>query len=68
MFRVTPAVFHTNRTETLIAVGGARDLTLGPRKCTVGLLILYRISEDGSRLELVHKVSLLENKKGCFFY
>ena len=38
-------------------VGTARDLTLNPRTCSGGSLILFKLTPDGAKLEHVHTVS-----------
>jgi splicing factor 3B subunit 3 len=43
--------------EWFVVVGTARDLTLAPKTCSGGSLILFRMSPDGSKLEHVHSVS-----------
>ena len=43
--------------EWYVVVGTARDLTLAPRTCSGGSLVLFRISPDGTKLEHVHTVS-----------
>ena len=45
-------------TEWYVVVGTAKDLTLAPRSCSGGSLILFRFSPDGSKLEHMHTVSL----------
>ena len=42
--------------EWYVVVGTARDLTLAPRTCSGGSLILFRMSQDGTKLEHVHSV------------
>jgi hypothetical protein len=55
---VNCCVFQANPVESLIIVGGARDLDLQSRKSSAGLLFAFRITQtdDGLGLELVHKV------------
>ena len=43
-------------TEWYVVVGTAKDMTLSPRTCSGGALVLFRLSPDGSRLEHVHTV------------
>ena len=43
--------------EWYVVVGTARDLTLTPRTCSGGSLILFRMTPDGTKLEHVHTVS-----------
>ena len=40
-----------------MVVGTARDLTLTPRTCSGGSLVLFRLSPDGTKLEHIHTVS-----------
>ncbi|KAJ2323301.1 pre-mRNA-splicing factor rse1, partial [Coemansia sp. RSA 2702] len=40
--------------ETYVAVGCARDLALAPRRCTEAAIRLYRWTQSGTQLELVH--------------
>lgn len=40
--------------EWYVVVGTARDLTLTPRTCSGGSLILFRMTPDGTKLEHVH--------------
>jgi hypothetical protein len=44
--------------EVFVIVGTAKDLKLHPRSCSGGFLHVYRIINDGTKLELVHKVTL----------
>ena len=44
--------------EWYVVVGTAKDLTLSPRSCSGGALVLFRLSPDGSRMEHVHTVSV----------
>ncbi|CAI8056002.1 Splicing factor 3B subunit 3, partial [Geodia barretti] len=44
--------------EWFVVVGTARDLTLAPKTCSGGSLILFRMSPDGSKLEHVHSTPL----------
>ena len=43
--------------EWYVVVGTARDLTLNPRTCSGGSLILFKLTPDGAKLEHVHTVS-----------
>ena len=40
---------------TYVVVGTSRDLSLAPRQCSGGFLYTYRLVDDGSHMELVHK-------------
>ena len=44
-------------TEWYVVVGTARDLSLSPRSCSGGSLVLFRFSADASKLEHIHTVS-----------
>ena len=50
--------------EWYVVIGTARDLTLAPRTCTGGSLILFRMSLDGTKLEHIHSVSTRVLKHG----
>ena len=43
--------------EWYVVIGTARDLVLAPRSSSGGSLILFRMSQDGTKLEHVHSVS-----------
>ena len=44
-------------TEWYVVVGTAKDLSLSPRACSGGSLILFKFSPDATKLEHVHTVS-----------
>lgn len=44
--------------ELTLVVGTAADTQLTPRTCTSGFLRTYLLKEDGTDLELLHKVSI----------
>ena len=44
-------------TEWYVVVGTATQMTLSPRTCSGGSLVLFKLSPDGSKLEHVHTVS-----------
>ena len=43
-------------TEWYVVVGTAKDLSLSPRACSGGSLLLFKFSPDASKLEHVHTV------------
>lgn len=43
-------------TEWYVVVGTAKDMTLSPRTCNGGALVLFKLGPDGSKLEHVHTV------------
>ncbi|KAI9020517.1 CPSF A subunit region-domain-containing protein [Hyaloraphidium curvatum] len=57
-FCVTIAVFAANPTEALVVVGTGKDVVLSPRTCSSGFIRLYRIVDEGRRLELLHATAL----------
>ena len=42
-----------------MVVGTARDMTLSPRTCSNGALVLFKLTSDYTKLERVHTVSSL---------
>jgi len=42
--------------EVFVAVGTAADLRLNPRKCSSGFIHIYRLVENSTKLQLLHKV------------
>ena len=44
-------------TEWYVVVGTASHMTLSPRACSGGALVLFKLSPDGVKLEHVHTVS-----------
>ncbi|KAJ3054091.1 Splicing factor 3B subunit 3 [Rhizophlyctis rosea] len=57
-FCVTTCVFNNQNGESYVVVGAATDVSLSPRACTSGSLHVYRFSEDGTNLELLHKTTV----------
>ena len=47
-------------TEWFIVVGTANHMTLSPRACSGGALVLFKLSLDGAKLEHVHTVSVCD--------
>lgn len=47
-----------NDAEWYVVVGTAKDMTLSPRTCSGGALVLFRLNPEGSKLEHVHTVSI----------
>ena len=43
-------------TEWYVVVGTASHMTLSPRTCSGGSLVLFKLSPDGAKLEHVHTV------------
>lgn len=52
---VVPSAAKGN--ELHLVVGTAANTRLAPRTCSSGVLRVYKFNEDGTGLELVHKVS-----------
>lgn len=46
--------------EWFIVVGIANHMTLSPRACSGGALVLFKLSSDGAKLEHVHTVSVYD--------
>ena len=53
-----------------MVVGTARELTLSPRSCAGGALVLFKISSDATKLDHVHTVttSTLNSHSNYFKY
>jgi len=58
-FSLAIVPFEARNNELLLVVGTAQDTLLSPRSCTSGFLRVYKFTEDGADLELVHKVGIL---------
>ena len=50
--------FEARENELHLVVGTAQDTLLLPRSCTSGFLRVYKFTDDGADLELVHKVNI----------
>jgi splicing factor 3B subunit 3 len=55
-FSIAVVPFSARNNELLLVVGTAQDTRLNPRSCTTGFLRTYRFTEEGTGLELLHKV------------
>ncbi|XP_071784938.1 splicing factor 3B subunit 3-like [Asterias amurensis] len=47
--------FASRGDDTFVLVGTAKDVTLSPRTCSGGFIHAYQLTEDGKKLELLHK-------------
>lgn len=48
-----------NRGDTAyVLVGTVKDLVLNPRSCSGGFVHVYEVSEDGEKLEFLHKTAV----------
>jgi splicing factor 3B subunit 3 len=63
-FSLAIVTFAARGSELFLVVGTAQDTFLSPRSCTSGFLRTYRFTNDGTGLELLHKVRALDS---CFF-
>lgn len=50
--------FANREDETHVLVGTAKDVTLSPRTCSGGAIHTYLLTEEGKKLEFLHKVRL----------
>jgi len=53
-FSICTCVFHDHN-EVFIVIGTAKDLILHPRSCSSGFIHVYRMTENNTKLSLVHK-------------
>jgi len=53
---VTVCTFQSHPDDPFLIVGTAQDVVLAPRNCSNGFLHVYKFTENGTSLELVHKV------------
>ena len=51
-------VFHDTRGEPYLIVGTVKDLRPNPKAAKGGALLTFRFTDDGTKLELVHKTVL----------
>jgi splicing factor 3B subunit 3 len=58
-FSLAVVPFEARSNELHLVVGTAQDTLLSPRSCTSGFLRVYKFTDDGTDLELVHKVRIL---------
>jgi splicing factor 3B subunit 3 len=58
-FSLAIVPFEARSNELLLVVGTAQDTLLSPRSCTSGFLRVYKFTEEGADLELLHKVGIL---------
>jgi splicing factor 3B subunit 3 len=63
LFSITTVNFHSHNNEQFLVVGTAKDANLAPRTCSSGYLYVYQFSEDGNKLNLLHKVKHLNCNK-----
>ncbi|RDX46072.1 hypothetical protein OH76DRAFT_1531965 [Lentinus brumalis] len=54
-FSLAMVSFAACNNEVHLVVGTAQDAFLAPRSCTSGFLRTYKFTEEGRRLELIHK-------------
>jgi splicing factor 3B subunit 3 len=59
-FSLAVVPFAARGGELLLVVGTAQDTLLSPRSCTSGFLRSYRFTNDGTGLELLHKVCIFD--------
>lgn len=52
-------------TEWYVVVGTAKDMTLSPRTCSGGALVLFKLNPEGSKLEHVHTVCFVVSYFAC---
>jgi splicing factor 3B subunit 3 len=57
-FSLAVAPFEARENELHLVVGTAQDTLLSPRSCTSGFLRVYKFTNDGADLELLHKVDI----------
>ncbi|KAH9992487.1 CPSF A subunit region-domain-containing protein [Russula vinacea] len=57
-FSLAVVPFEARENELHLVVGTAQDTLLSPRSCTSGFLRVYKFTNDGAELELVHKTEL----------
>ncbi|RKP05741.1 CPSF A subunit region-domain-containing protein, partial [Thamnocephalis sphaerospora] len=57
---VATVVFHSQPESVYLAVGTAVDMTLSPRSCSKGYIRLYKFSDDGGSVELVHQTEVAD--------
>jgi splicing factor 3B subunit 3 len=57
-FSIAVVPFAARNGELHLVVGTAADTHITPRSCSSGYLRTYAFSEDGTGLELLHKVCL----------
>ncbi len=50
--------FRERGGESIVIVGTAKDMTLHPRTCAAGFLHAYRLTNNNSTLELLHKTQV----------
>ena len=60
-FSIAVVPFAARNGEYHLVVGTAADTHISPRSCSSGYLRTYTFSEDGTGLELLHKVRLMMN-------
>lgn len=58
-FSLAVVPFEARGNELHLVVGTAQDTQLSPRSCTSGFLRVYKFINDGTDLELLHKVDSL---------
>ena len=60
--------FSVRPDETFVVVGTAKDMSLNPRSCAGGFLVVYRVVDQpdgGQKLEFFHKVREIFISKSC---
>jgi len=64
-FSLAVVPFEARENELHLVVGTAQDTLLLPRSCTSGFLRVYKFTNDGADLELVHKVNISGSHLHC---
>jgi splicing factor 3B subunit 3 len=64
-FSLAVVPFEARENELHLVVGTAQDTLLLPRSCTSGFLRVYKFTDDGADLELVHKVNISGSHWRC---
>ena len=64
-FSLAVVPFEARENELHLVVGTAQDTLLLPRSCTSGFLRVYKFTDDGADLELVHKVNISGSHLCC---
>jgi splicing factor 3B subunit 3 len=59
-FSVCTCVFHDKDGEVFVVVGTGKDIKLSPRSSDGGFIHVYRMTEAGRKLELLHKTAVDE--------
>lgn len=57
---VATVSFASQDNKTFLVVGTGKDMVLSPRQFTAGFIHVYSISEDGTKIEFIHKTKVEE--------